>query len=183
MSKFDLGITKCHNRYVTGTEEHIENPIWRIRHDNGLSLRRAADKIGCHYQSIYMTEHGMYERVLGIIMDWAVSNSDWDRYRIDDSYFLFKRYRRLLAMEKYGLESLTVGCLGPPGDNPVRQLRRFLDMTQSKFCKELCLPVALLYTAENSCKSLPWTMYNVLKDLRVPDEVVQEMSDRYEEIR
>lgn len=156
----------------------VQNPIRSIRVGQGLSLRKAADKIGCHYQALYMTEHGMYMTVPPRILDWAVDTSDYIITQINIGYMLFRSEKQDIAKEKYSLEELNLECLGAPGDNPVRKLRSYLRLTQSAFCKDLCVPVALLYSAENG--SLPKKLKNIFMDLGIPDLIIDEIVDRYE---
>lgn len=156
-----------------------ENPIRVIRIRNGLSLRKAAGKIGCHYQALYMLEHGMYLTVLSAILYWAVSVSDFTELQIREAYSLFRSGKQVLAQEKYSLSVIGIDSLGMPGDNPVLKFREYLGLTQSAFCKQLCLPVALLYMAEKKSASLPPSLRCVFEDLNIPGTVIQEMVERY----
>lgn len=156
-----------------------ENPIRAIRRYNGLSLRNAAIKIGCHYQAVYMTEHGMYFRVPPSILYWAGGVGDMTEAKIEEVYQSYRAAKLVDASERYSMAKLRVDDLGIPGENPVRGLRNFLGFTSSKFCKEFCVPVSMLYEAENNSKSLPGKLADVLRQMGVPSVVIQEMDDRY----
>lgn len=158
----------------------VQNPIFIIRSQQGLSLRRTADAITCHYQALYMVEHGMYVNVLPKILDWAIEVSDRTRQQIEYDYMIFRSIKQDEAREIYSLDSLDINSLGTPGKNPVRKFRDYLGLTQSAFCKDLCIPVALLYTAEQKSVSLPKTLKKIFQDLGIPNLVIQEMIDRYE---
>lgn len=164
-------------------EELIEtgaNPIRVIREGMGLSIRKAAQKIGCHYQALYMCEHGMYRSVLPVVLTWAEQNSDFSRHQIDAAYSKFRETKKQVAREKYSLHLVKIEALGEPGDHPVLRLRESLGLNQSSFCKEFCVPVALLYVAENKAASLPIELRSGLADVGLPSTVLQEMVDRYE---
>lgn len=170
-------------RVKPSLEELIEsgsNPIRVIREGMGLSIRKAAHKIGCHYQALYMCEHGMYRYVLPVVLAWAGQSSDFSRQQIEDAYTVFRSKKKCAAKEKYSLHMVKIDVLGEPGDNPVLRLRESLGLTQSGFCKEFCIPVALLYVAENKASSLPQELRIGLADIGLSSLVLQEMSDRYE---
>lgn len=156
------------------------NPIRVIREGMGLSIRKAAQKIGCHYQALYMCEHGMYRHVLPVVLTWAEQNSDFTRHQIDAVYSRFREAKKRLARDKYSMHLVKIDALGEPGDHPVLRLRESLGLNQSSFCKELCIPVALLYVAENKAVSLPSELRAGLADVGLTSTVLQEMVDRYE---
>lgn len=164
---------------ITGLTETEENPIKVIRTLNGLSQRKAAAKIGCHYQLVYMAEHGMYFNIPPVLLRWLEDNSDSPRLHIMVAYDEFQVRRRNEAREKYSLGSLGVGSLGVPGENPVSSLRRYLDLSQSAFCKALCIPVALLYNSERDTAPSPKLLY-IFEQLGIPKPVINEMIERYE---
>jgi len=156
-----------------------ENPVKLIRRQNGLSQRAAAEKIGCHYQLVYMSEHGMYWRIPVKIIDWMLENSPYTRYEIEDSYAVFKVQHRKIAIDEYSLGSLDVDALGKPGENPIVRLRESLGLKQSSFCKALCIPVAVLYLAEHD-GFLPNVLRVSLLDLSIPLAVIEEIDARFE---
>lgn len=159
------------------------NPIRAIREGMGLSIRKAAIKIGCHHQTLFMNEKGMFGRVLPVIMMWLTDNSDYSEQDINDSYRGWIAYRRRQAVDKYQFYTVTVAAIGIPGENPVTMFRGHLGLTQSAFCKELCVPIAIMYNAEgHRSNSLPRTIKRLLTELGVPRQVVQEMIDRYEDL-
>lgn len=158
----------------------VQNPIRLIRESQGLTLRKAAEKIDCNYQTLYMIEHGMYLTVLPKVLDWAIKFTDSDKSKIEYNYMLFRTEKQDLAKEKYSLNSIKVDSLGIPGDHPILSFRMFLGLTQSAFCKELCIPVALLYYSETVAVSLPKKLRNMFYDLGVPGNVVDEIVCRYE---
>lgn len=170
-----LGITMCDNN---GVEGH-ENPVRAIRNYNGLSLRKAAKRIGCNYQAIYMTEHGMYFRVPPIILDWAGGVGDKTEDQIEKAYDAYRDGRIKATSEKFSMHMLRVDDLGIPDENPVLSLRKFLQLTTSGFCKEFCVPVSMLYEAENHAKSLPSKLADIFEQMGVSPVVIQEMEDRY----
>lgn len=159
----------------------VKNPIRSIRKSQGLTIRGAAKKIKCNYQTLYMVEHGMYMDVLPNILTWALQVGDSVKEdEIQFTYMLFRSEKQDLAREKYSLSTLGISCLGAPGDNPVLKLREYLGLKQSAFCKELCIPIALLYYAENKSVSLPKQLKNIFCDLGIPQVVIDEMICRYE---
>lgn len=158
--------------------ERGENPVHAIRLGLGLSMRRAAEKIGCHYQTIYMVEHGMCEYIFPVVFRWAVENSDFTGYQIEDSFNMFLARKRGVAREKYSLETLPVAALGIPGTNPIKSLRQFLGLSTSGFCKDLCIPVALLHSSEKA-KNFSGSMCIALHAAGIDERILEEIEERY----
>lgn len=159
--------------------EKGENPIRVIRTEQGLSIRRAAEKIGCHYQTVYMAEHGMCDPLFAVVLLWASANSEYTLPQITDAYDMFLARKRGLAREMYSLEMLPTTAVGIPGTNPIRSLRQYLGLTTSRFCKDLCIPVSLLHNSERA-DSLPGAMCVALYSLGVDGELIEEIAERYE---
>lgn len=160
----------------------MENPIRVIRRGKSLSLRQAAVKVGCHYQAIYMTEHGMYFSIPPTILTWAVKSSDLGGPQIEIMYCEFRSVKIDEASKAYNLNCIEIDSLGPPGTNPVKAFRESLGLSTSKFCKQFRIPVALLYEAEHRAVSLSKKMREVLQDMRVPNRVILEMGSRYNDL-
>lgn len=147
--------------------------------NNGLSMRKLAHKIGCHYQLIYMSAHGMYFSIPPIVLAWVVDSGDASESDIKQKYRMFQCEVRADSAERHSLGKLSINSLGVPGDNPIRSLRSYLGLSQSGFCKDLCLPVTMVYRAERET-SLPPKIMDVLEEVCVPDHVLQEIVARYE---
>lgn len=164
--------------------EYDENPIRVIRKAKGLSLRAAADKIGCGHQALYMNETGAYAQPLPVVLDWLVANSDYDQLEIELAYAVFITSCRVQAGHKYGFSTADVGDLGAPGDNPVQKFREHFGLTRSAFCKQVCVPASLMYTLENPgaqhvAARIPDSLLMVFKELNVSKLVRDEMVERY----
>lgn len=154
------------------------NPIAYIRKLNGLTQRKLAVRIGCHYQTVYMAEHGLLVPLAPRVRDWASEASDYSFQDIERVYRWSQRMHRVMASARHVLVNLTIDSLGVPGSNPVKSLREFLQLSQSAFCKEFCIPVAWIYVAETG-NSLPNRLRSVLGDIGVPEDVLAEMKERY----
>lgn len=122
----------------------------------------------------------MYDRILPTVLDWVVSVGDYTEYEIETAYALYQMRHRHEAAYKYGFGSLSIVSLGEYGKNPIKALRHKLGLSQYRFCRDLCIPVALLYTAENTAVSFPKSLRDVLYELGVPDRVLSEIASRYE---
>lgn len=158
--------------------ERGENPIRTVREAMGLSMRRAAEKIGCHYQTVYMAEHGMCDPLFPTMLWWAVSNSEYSAVQIEAAFAEFRGRVRNATVEKYSLESLPVSALGTPGTDPLRSLRGYLGLSTSGFCKAFCVSVSVLHHAE-SVLFLPAAIQSTFQEMGVPEEIVTEMLERY----
>lgn len=158
--------------------ERGENPIRTVRLAQGLSIRRAADKIGCHYQTVYMAEHGMCDALFPVVLWWAVENSEYTADQIEGAFAVFRSCKRQITAERYSLEQLPVSALGEPGADPLRSLRTFLGLSTSGFCKEFCVSVSVLHNAER-VQFMPASIQTTLKEMGVPVPVMSEMLERY----
>lgn len=156
------------------------NPVKVLRDSIGLSQRKAAAEIGCHYQTVYFAEHGMFIPLPPVIMDWAVNVGPYTRSDIVVGYALFQLHRRVGARIKHSIEILTVECLGFPDENPIRNLRKSLNLTQSGFCKEFCIPASWLYDAENVADVFPQRLESIMGKIGFPESLLEEISWRYD---
>ncbi len=172
---------------MTATEliESGENPIRVIRLSMGLSLRDAADKIGCHHQALYMNETGAYAHPLPVVMAWLVENSDYEPIEIELAYAVFVTTCRTRAGFKHGFKTADIDDLGAPGENPIQKFREHFGLTRSAFCKTVCVSSSLMYTLENEgaqhvAAKIPPSLMSVFKELGVDKVVRDEMVERYE---
>lgn len=164
--------------------ESKDNPIRVIRNSKGLSIRDAADAIGCHHQALYMNETGAYNHVLPVVLNWLVQNSDHPSFNIEMAYAAFITNSRSDARDKYGFCTADIDDLGKPGDNPVQRFREHFGLTRSAFCKTVCVSSSLMYTIENPgaqhvAASIPPSLLDVFRELKVPAGVISEMRERY----
>lgn len=159
-----------------------ENPVKLVREQLGLTQRKAADKIGCHYQTVYMAEHGMFIPIPPVILQWVASELGGPREAVEHFYKLFQLEQRDAACERHGLKTLSLDCLGLPGEHPIQRLRGFLGLNQSQFCKQLCIPVVWLYEAEKKALTFPHRLRVVLEDIGIPKVVLSEIAERYESL-
>lgn len=159
-------------------------PIRVVRRAKGLSLRDAAELIGCHHQALYMNEQGCYPHVLPVILDWLVENSDYTAFSLDLAYQEFIRLKREDTKERFDWSSISFMHLGKPGSNPLTSLHESLGMSRAAFCKNLCLSSSLLYTLENSGAShvaavIPPDVTDLLLYMGISSDVIEEMHERY----
>lgn len=160
------------------------NPIRVIRTTLGLSLRDAADRIGCHHQALYMNETGAGPRILPVVLDWLVENSDFPRHTIELAYWNFVQYQRDAAKDHYGFVTADLNDLGRPGENPIEKFHEHFGLTRSAWCKTVCVSASLMYTVENPgaqhvAASIPPSLLDLFRYLGVSELVISEMIERY----
>lgn len=161
------------------------SPIRFVREANNLSIRDAADAIGCHHQALYHNEIGCYSHILPVIMDWLVQNSDYKQGHLKLAYQRYQEHVRAKSKDLYNWAGVTLEHIGVPGDNPIIKFREHFDMSRAGLCKVLCLPTATLYAAENPdagnlMAAVPVDLIHWLEWCGVSEEVLQEMVERYQ---
>lgn len=161
------------------------NPIRVIRDATGLSLRDAADEIGCHHQALYMCECGTYPHVLPVILNWCSERSGIAPSAIQGAYTHFKLMTREKTKELFAWDSIDLADLGKPGDNPIVEFRKKFDMSRAGMAKRLCIPVAKLYSSENPDATtlmahMPAELIELLIEMGVQKIVLDEMIERYQ---
>jgi hypothetical protein len=166
-------------------ELRLVSPIRYVREMKNLSIRDAADLIGCHHQALYMNEIGCYPHVLPVVMAWLTEGSDYDQSQFSHAYERYQEVVRKQTADLFAWREVKIEHLGVPGDNPIIKLREHFDMSRAGLAKRLCLPTAMLYSAENPdasnlVASVPEELLRLLALAGLPEDVQQEMVDRYE---
>lgn len=171
---------------LDGLVDTGENPIRAIRNDLGLSLRQAAEKIGCNYQALYMNELGTYPRVLPVILDWLSTHSEYSEKTISLAYTIHNIASLQEAAEKYGTRESDISWLGKPEENPIVAFRERLGMSRSAFSKNFHIPISVMFSVENIkfsnyARNVPDIILTNLAVTLVPEVVLDEMEERYRE--
>lgn len=160
------------------------SPIRYIRDLKGLTIRGAAESIGCNYQALYLNEIGCYSSILPTTLVWLVNETGWTEEDLNAAYKYYIQVSRDWAKDMFSWETVNLTALGSPGDNPIIKFREYFDLSRAGLCKVLKIPIQSLYVAENPdsprlVTKIPPQLIRVLRQMGVSSDVLMEMEDRY----
>lgn len=157
----------------------MDNPVKRIRKENGRTLAQFAGDIGCHWQTVYLCEQGVFPHILPTIKEYLRTLSD---DLLDVEYVAFVHEKRMLWGYTNGASLFSIDDLGPPVENPIVALRERFGMSRLGFCKAICVhPAHELDCERGDTVVMPEQLQEALIAVGFSTEVIGELNSRLRE--
>jgi hypothetical protein len=142
-----------------------------------------AELCGINYQSVYLTECGVFPEVLPKIKRYIVKHLMEDESKLDSDYRRFVLDKRRFFAIQFAdkLQMLPDPDLS---DHPFQQFRLYLDaeLNRTKFAKTICIEPAGLYRMERlPLPEIPSRIREALLQVGLSSENLEELNERVNE--
>ena len=156
-----------------------DNPIRRLRLDQGMTLEQFSDACGIHLQAVYLNEMGMYPTILPSVLEamryYGVSGSKSEEEYQD--YVKDKRYNFGEEHSPYNLGSPEISS------SSIKTFRVSLGYsTAFGFAKAICINPTVVRRVEfGKALEFPGQLNFALRDIQMDPSDIEELELRHQE--